>query len=511
MENVSWLRSKSLANARVSRWRSQPVSALAVWLTGVLVVAGFPVASYLLGRPYQGDSFETLPTAWALAHGRWACAYPASMWLSPHQGISAGLAAPLFSVLMAGVFVALRATSLHPFPAPSSMGPHCTHAISVIETWMTRSHVMTLSLWIGLLGWLALVGAVVIFLTRRGRRMTRGDAVVFVIATCCTPVFWAYGFNFHPQDLLAIALVVLAITFFSQQRWVGAGVLLGLGLMTQQFVALAAVPLIILAWRLGHRSFIVATVSAVATVAAPLMWLTSGAAWRSILIGSSRLAPLSTARVHSAGGTWLAGLHLNSATVFVVARLVPLLSAIVLSYAYIRRSRGDSLVRTGPLAAMVGSCLALRLLFEQNLFPYYFAPLAVLLLLAATSMRLRTDLVVFWFLFATIGYSPLLDSFIRSPLLVTRAEITLSTWGLIGVMIVIVIANVVRGRLRLYQPVAVVTALLIFHAPLRGLGVQASTWEMQFLLVSLGLYILASALLTDAAPTEVTTPPPATA
>jgi hypothetical protein len=198
--------------------------------------------------------------------------------------------------------------------------------------------------------------------------------------------------------------------------------------------------------------------------------------------------------VHSAGGTWLAGLHLDSTAVFAIARLSPLIAATVVSVVVIRRTDPERLMALGPLTALVGLCLGLRVLFEQNLFPYYFAPLAVLLVLAANSMRLRSDLVLFWLLFATIGYSPLLDTFIRSPFIVTRTEVTASTWILIGVMAAITVANVFAGRLRIYQPVAVVLALLMFHAPMRGLGVQASTWEMQILLGVLGVGILATAL-----------------
>ncbi len=495
MENVSWLRSKYRGDDAFGRWRRHPISPYSLGALILLVLALFPLASYLLGRPYAGDSFETLPTSWALAHGRWACAYPSSMWVSAHKGISAGLAAPLFSLISAGIFFAMRIASLHPFPTTASMGPHCTHAVSLIENWMARAHLTTASLWIGIFGWLALVVAVLVHLSSNGRALTRSDALAFVAATCCTPVFWAYGFNYHPQDLLAIALVVLAVSLFSRSRWVAAGVVVGLGLLSQQFVALAAVPMLFLAWRQGRRSFVAAAALTYAAVALPLLALTSGAAWRSLLIGSSRVAWLSGARVHSAGGTWLAGLHLSSTAVFAIARLSPLVAAIVVSLVVIRRADLEKLMAIGPLTALVGLCLGLRVLFEQNLFPYYFAPLAVLLVLAANSLRLRGDLVLFWLLFATIGYSPLLDTFVRSPFIVTRTEITASTWMLIGVMAAITVGNVIAGRLRLYQPVAVVLALLMFHAPMRGLGVQASTWEMQILLGVLGVGVLASALV----------------
>lgn len=504
MGSVTWLQAEYSADGTFRRWLNHPISSFTMWSVIASILAIFPLSNYLLGRPFTGDFSETLPTSWALAHGRWSCAYPSSMWVGPHNVISTTLAAPLFSLVTAIVFFGLRANGLHPFPSAASMGPHCTHAVTQIENWMTRAHLTTASLWIGILGWLALVVASHVYLANTGHVLTRRDMLALVAATCSAPVFWAYSFNYHPQDLLAIALVVLAVSLFSRARWVAAGVAVGLGLLTQQFVALAAVPLLLLAWRQGRKSFALAAAITYVGVAAPLLLLTSGVAWRSLLTGSSRVAWLSDASVHSAGGTWLAGLHLDSTVVFAISRLTPLATACIVSIVVIRRANLEKLLTLGPLTALVGLCLGLRIVFEQNLFPYYFAPLSVLLILATNSMRLRSDLVLFWLLFATIGYSPLLDMFVRSPLLVTRLELIVSSWLLIGVMAVISVANVTAGRLLLYQPLAIGLALLMFHAPLRGLGVQALPWEMQFLLGSLGLGILASALISSTSPGRAT-------
>ena len=485
-----------LAGTRVTRWLRRPAATSTVVAVVVATIVSFVIACILFARPYSGDSFEFLPSSWAISRGQWTCAYPATAWNTPQQLVSTHLAAPLFSLVIALLLSLWHFSSAIAFPTLSAMGPHCTHALALTEQWIARANVATASLWIGVVGWLALLGAVLYYLARTPRGITHAALAAFVAATCGATIFWTFGFNYHPQDLFAVALVVVAITSASRQRWLTAGVFVGLGLLTQQFVILAAIPLVVVAWHHRRWRLIAGAALSYAVIAGPLLWLTSGRTWPTLVSGSSRIKFLSSARFHSSGGTWLAGLHLYGTALFAVARAAPILVSLILSVLAVRQDSRSRLLELGPLTALVGLGLSMRLVFEQNLFPYYFAPMAVMLILAVNAMAARSDLVVTWLWFTTIGFSPLFDTFMRAPINPTRTLISTSTWLFLAIPVIVIVVNLFRRHLVLYQPLALIVALVMFHAPMTGLGVHASLWASQLVLTSLGLYVLGSALFS---------------
>ncbi len=122
---------------------------------------------------------------------------------------------------------------------------------------------------------------------------------------------------------------------------------------------------------------------------APLVAASSGAVWRAITIGSGDNA--------STGGTVVWEIDHNHALVVVgVSRVLPIVVALAISL-WVSRRLGPDVATNRPtaLVALVAVTLALRLVFEQNIFSYYFMALAVMLvLLDVTRGRIRGSLVV---------------------------------------------------------------------------------------------------------------------
>ena len=86
--------------------------------------------------------------------------------------------------------------------------------------------------------------------SRRDRRMASGrgrgsrgwEPATLVVVACLLPVWMCVQSFFHPQDLLAMGLALCAMACACHGRWAGAGVLVALAVLAQQFTLLVAVP-----------------------------------------------------------------------------------------------------------------------------------------------------------------------------------------------------------------------------------------------------------------------------
>ena len=75
---------------------------------------------------------------------------------------------------------------------------------------------------------------------RGGRRRK----ILFLVAISVSPFFReALGNYFHPEDVLALGLLLLALSLSSEGRWAWAGVCLGLAIGSKQWVS--AVPVLV--------------------------------------------------------------------------------------------------------------------------------------------------------------------------------------------------------------------------------------------------------------------------
>jgi hypothetical protein len=370
-------------------WLDEPISTGKCVLGWIFSFGVFVGLIAVLGGPTDSDSTTSIYSTWAIAHGAFSCAYV-------HANI---LAPPLYPLLSGAVVAALRIGSHTSFPTASQLGPHCSTAVSAIAKWSTQADAWPRTLQVGDLTWLALMGGLVAMLrtTNRGHRGWEPFALVLVALSL--PVLMPLLEDFHPQDVLALGLSIGALACIRRDAWTWAGVLMGLAYTSQQFAVLTAVVILAIAPSGRRWRFTVAAFCMVAMVGVPLIALTSGRATRALLVGTG-LSP-------SFGSTFMVESGLHGSYLTGLARVVPILASLAIAVWAVRRL-GTSVLAADTLVSLLGISLCLRLVFELNLWGYYFMPLSVaLVLLDVINGRIR-GYTIAWLAMVTLVFNPIL-------------------------------------------------------------------------------------------------------
>jgi hypothetical protein len=207
---------------------------------------------------------------------------------------------------------------------------------------------------------------------------------------------------FHPQDVLAMGLVLGGVACFLKKRWVLAGVLLGLAVCSQQYAVLVGAALIVAApCRMAKVKLGAGALLSVTIVDLSVILATSGRAVKAVFLGSSLVG----GNFRSAGGTILWETRVSGLPLFVISRLAPVVVVIAIAW-WLARRLGPKLLEPVPLMSLVATSLSVRLMFEENLFGYYFMSVAVaLVLLDVVGGRLRGQ-VLAWIGLVTLAFNP---------------------------------------------------------------------------------------------------------
>jgi hypothetical protein len=212
----------------------------------------------------------------------------------------------------------------------------------------------------------------------------------------------AYMQYFHPEDLLAMGLALGAIAFALRRRWVAAGICLGLACCSKQYAVLAAIPLVLATPR-GARARLTAAAGGTGIVVlAPL----------TAVMGKGMILSLAGRYATTMNGQTLVGqLGLHGDLRLAAARGLPLAIAAGLAV-FARRRFGDELLAPVPLTALVAGSLILRLVFEVNLYSYYFLAAAVsLVALEVVGGRFRLGTVA-WLVATGALYPPAYEALV---------------------------------------------------------------------------------------------------
>ena len=369
---------------KIWAWLDRPLSpwwCAAGWL---LATGIFVALVQLSGGPAIGDADQSAFSAWALAHGRPACAFPPGP--AP--------AAPLYPLVSAVVAAVILVGHGVPFPSDAALGPGCAHAFTAISTWGSHSGAFPPTLRIGYGAWLVLLAGVVALLRANGRGRRRWETATLVALACLPPVWLPLEEFFHPQDLMALGLALASLAWARRGSWVAAGITIACAVLTQQFAILVAVPLLVLAP--GRRRWACAG-SALSTALVVLVALASVTSWRAVhasLIGTGGDGGI---------GTVISEFHLSGAPLIVASRVTPIVLAALVAW-WVGRRLGPAAMEPVPLLALVSLCLGLRLAFDQGHYGYYYLALTVtLLLLDVSGGRIRSSLVA-WFLFVSVAF-----------------------------------------------------------------------------------------------------------
>jgi hypothetical protein len=436
----------------------------------------------LYSGPSLSDVNETIYSTWAVAHGQLACAYPAVS--DPGEPA----AAPLYPLLSGGIAFITRVGHGLAFPSAAALGAGCRNVFQVVSRWYPRAHALYPTLRIGCVAWLALMAGVIAWLRASGRGRCGWEPLTLVALAVLPPVWMCLQSTFHPQDLLAMGLALAAMGCARRNRWVLSGILCALAVLTQQFALLVAAPLLVLAPAPRRMSFAGAAALTGAAVVLPLAVLTSGHALRAIALG--------TGDNPAVGGTVLWETHAYGVAGILLYRVAPIAVSLALSW-WVARRLGTAALEPVALISLVAVSLSLRLVFEANLFSYYFMAMTVSLVLLEVARGSIRPAVVAWLATLSIvvcrtalppGTSSWETSLLRdlTPLLIG------------GCALVVVVVQLARGvDVRTLWPLAGVVAVDLFMSiPGNAFSTTDVPWFWQFLLVVPGLLLAARSLRT---------------
>ncbi len=470
-----------------------------------------PLLTAATGGFIEGDAGEVLPTAWMIAHGDFGCAYPNSF--APASSAQTlpmipVLAAPLYPLIASGYLALLSPRPAPAFPSARAAGPGCARSYALVSRWMSDAGVYLSTLWSASLAWIALAGAMWMALKESRHRRSRALALFVAALALGPPLYEAFAAYYHPQDLLAIALAVLAARRAGRRQWVAAGVLCALGLLTQQFDLFVALPLLVASLRLRDTRFLTGLVATYVAIAVPLLVLSHGTVLRALVLGSDRLTPSHHA-IHSSGGTWLAGLHPAPIVAFVVARILPVVLSAALSV-WAARRLGADIIQPQYLMPVIGISFALRLLFEMNMFGYYFAAVYVFALLSLAFARLNARAMAVGLGLFMIGFDPLVFTSKFMGITVTTSYLRLPGLAVLAVLVALSLLRL-RERNVVVAEWVCLAAALVATWPLLGESVPALRpipyWILQLVLGALVLVMLAAPLRARALGSSESTAP----
>ena len=473
-------------------WLDVPLSTCSCvigWLVATGVFLGLVA---FLGGPAEGDAAESVYSTWAIAHGHIACAIsPATAYHFPSIARPGAFTGPLWPLLSGGVAALMRIGHNVPFPSQSALGPHCSTALAATYKWSVQSGAALPTVRIGYLSWFVLMGGVVAMLRASGRGRCRWEPLALVLMACVPPVLATLVDYFHPQDLVAMGLALGGLACARRGWWIWAGVLLGLAFTSQQFALLVIAPLFVVAPRDRRVRFAGAAFVAAALVMLPLVAFTSGRALSASLLGTGDSSGL--------GGTLLWEAHLHGLLLVALSRILPIVVSMFLARWAVLRL-GSAVMDPVPLVALIATSLSLRLVFEQNLYGYYFMALAVsLVLLDVVVGRIRGHLVA-WLGLLVLAFNP-----------VPWGELSNGQpWGLnvrlylpITLMVIaslFIASDAIRGRIRWY-PVAWLTLVILAFAKLPPWTVEPMrrllpNWFWQIVLLTTGIALAVGPLLS---------------
>ncbi len=474
--------------------RGGPTALRPAWiLAGTLGAIGLYVAMIrVLGGISEGDAAVSLYSTWAIAHGHLACAYPPPAFGSAHLP---GIAQPYTSItpfypVVSGLLVALfRVGHATAFPSAAALGPHCANAFHAIFAWSVRSSSALTTMQVGYVSAALLVVAVVLTWRASGRPLRWRHLGTLALVALAAPVIGCLLEFYHPQDLLALALTLVGVAAALRSRWGWAGVALGLAVATHQFALLVAVPFLVVVPRAAWWRYVAGLAAAVGAVDLPFLVATAGRAARAIVIGSGF--------TRSYGGTVVWELTQRGASLFALSRVAPILAGVALAVV-VRRRLGDQIYESTTLLSLVGVLLGLRLVFEVNLWDYYFAALATLILIVEAQRERWRPAVAFWWLTVWMAFDPLPAGFQTNS---TILDIHLRIWGptylTLAATVAVVLGTATR-RLRWWWWLWVAGAALAFvHLPVVDVLSHHGwpLWLWQVVLVPWGLVLVGTPLL----------------
>jgi hypothetical protein len=412
--------SKEVVRSRLINILDRPLSQASCFVGWILASSLFGILVRIAGGITTSDSFVSVNSSLAVAHGYFSCAYPPQNTL----GINP-LAPPLYPFLSGGLSALFRIGNSVPFPRASQLGPHCSHAFAAIGTWIVPTGANFSVERFGYVGWVVLAFGVVAILRATGRGRRVWEPVCLAAVACAPPVIMCFNEYFHPQDLIAVGLSLAALASVVRVRWISAGILFGLAFTSQQFALLFLVPLIFIVPRGAVQRLVVSFLATVAILDVPLFIATSGRSLKASLFGTG---------VNSKSATLLVQLHISGNLLYALSRGLPLFFCVAIAV-WTRRRCGASALDPVAMLSLVAVALLLRLAFEINLWGYYFMAVSVVLIV----IQIIRGQVNWWFVLwlAVVTYAAIDGGLANRPAL---EPLPVSFWQVVLVLWAVALA-----------------------------------------------------------------------
>jgi hypothetical protein len=331
--------------------------------------------THMVGGVLFGDGWESFIPASALAHGDLSCMY------APMTNPS--YTAPVYSLIAAGLSLIFRAGHAVPFPAGAALGPNCAYAHVAIYKWLFTSNVVPSAKWFAYVSWPIFVVGAAALLRTTTRARTWWEPVTALAIAATPPVLMSLTSFYHPEDLVCLGLIFGSLAAVRRERYVLAGIVLAGALLSQQFAILAAIPIVLTLPIPAAKRVVPALAGTLVAIVGVLALVSHG----------HDLSSLTTAGdTDYVGEVWIALLHVTGTwRLTLISRAPPIVLVGALALFSRRLPQSDATV---PLLIAAG--FALRLVFEVNLFPYYFMAFAVAIILADVVAGRVRPTVIMW-------------------------------------------------------------------------------------------------------------------
>ena len=335
------------------------------------------IVAIRLGPPSGGDTVPLTAVTSALARGDLSVAASAASLPNP-PGYPL-LAAPFVAALPSAVGSPNWCTPsgrVHPGGAVrrgSGVGPTSVEECgaqgtdAVLPPWYRAQGLLGVAFWLVLA-----VGALAVLRAARADSLARQAGLLIFLAflpAASSAIVQLY----HPQDVVSLGLSLAGLALALHRRWLLAGILFGVAVLTKQFAVLLLLPALVAAP--DRRSRLWLGGAAIAVFAAGIL----------PFLAADPRATLENLSGFSAGGAaagqtvlTLAGVRGTVASA--IARDAPLVFAVVVCV-WAHRRTDMRVDRPVTLVALALVCTGSRLVFESVVFPYYLLPASVLVLL----------------------------------------------------------------------------------------------------------------------------------
>ena len=226
---------------RKESWLTTPLTGWQCVL-GWFVATGVFVAVVLIaGGPAVGDAYESIYATWGIQHLQLVCMYP------PHPISITTYAAPGYPIISGIIDALLRVGHGAPYPTGTALGHGCSKAVVAMVHWSKAGGAIVPTLRTAYVSWVFLLVGLIWLVRAGGRGRSGWEPLTLLLVACLPPVWLSIEMYFHPQDIVAIGFALAATAFALRNHWIGAGVLIGCAVLTQQYTLLVAIPLLVVA------------------------------------------------------------------------------------------------------------------------------------------------------------------------------------------------------------------------------------------------------------------------